>query len=74
MLPPTAPPTPQEFNFFIYVIPTPRLLEEQGIDGSRRGMRVRPRHRLAFFSESLSVLDLNNEFQMSQKLILDLTK
>jgi hypothetical protein len=51
-----------------------RLLEERGIDESRHGSRAMPRHRRAFFSDSSSNLELDEVFQISQKLELDLAE
>ncbi len=50
------------------------LLEERGIDESRHGLRARPQHRRAFFSDSSSNLELDEVFQISQKLELSLAE
>ncbi len=51
-----------------------KLLEERGIDESRHGSRARPRPCRAFFSDSSSLLELDEVFQILQILELDLAE
>ncbi len=51
-----------------------RLLEKRGIDESRHGSRARPRHQRAFFCDSCSNLEIDEGFQISHKLGLDLAE
>ncbi len=51
-----------------------RLLVKRGIDESRHESRARHRHRRGFFCDSCSNLEIDENFQISHKLGIDIAK